>query len=71
MPNMAAICCSASTSTLAKAKAPLYSAASLSSNGLSALQGSHQLAQKSTRMGVVNDARITASSKLAVVTSKT
>src|SRR5690606_7161776 len=58
MPNWAVISCCWSALTLASRKAPLYSAASFSRRGISALQGAHQSAQKSTSTGRTRDSSI-------------
>ena len=61
----------ASTSIVASTKRPPYSPASRSSTGDSCLQGSHQVAQKSTTTGTVRLRSSTSAWKLASVTSTT
>ena len=67
--NAAAICCSASTSTLARIHRPAYSAASCSNSGDNCLQGSHQVAHRSKMTGTVMDRSMTSVWKLAAVAS--
>jgi hypothetical protein len=68
-PQRAAISGFWSEFSLARTKRPPYSAASFSSTGLSARQGAHHSAQKSTSTGARCEASMTFSWKSAVATS--
>ena len=58
-----------SVEAFARMNLPSYSLESFCRIGFSVMQGPHQLAQKSTRTGVVFDFSITSDSKFASVTS--
>ena len=68
-PNLDAASEFSSVEAFARMNLPSYSVASFWSVGFSVTQGPHQLAQKSTRTGVVFDFSITSCSKFASVTS--
>ena len=68
-PNFAAAFGLLSVSAFAKIILSSYSVAIFSRTGLSVMQGPHQLAQKSTKTGVVFDFSITSASKFVSVTS--
>ena len=68
-PNFDAASWLSSVAAFAKISLPSYSFAIFSSVGFSTTHGPHQLAQKSTRTGVVFDFSITSASKFASVTS--
>ncbi len=69
MPKAAPSCCSWSESIFTSLKRPPYAASTFSRMGPSDLHGPHQGAQKSISTGVLMEAVMTSSSKLAMVTS--
>ena len=67
--RVARSCCS-SLFTLASRNLPRYTPASCCSTGISARQGAHQSAQKSTSTGTERDRSNTSSAKVCAVASK-
>ena len=71
IPNVAEMPGLASVSTLARTTLPSRAAAAFSSTGVSARQGAHHSAQKSTTTGMVCERSMTSRSKSCSVTSMT
>lgn len=68
-PNLDAASWLSSVIAFARMNLPSYSFAIFSNIGFSSVHGPHQLAQNSTRIGIVFDFSITLLSKVASVTS--